>query len=71
MPERVAYCMSATSPDVRILDRHGAKYRNATVAAGAVRGLKRPVLLMPPAIEETNLAKALAAMQFVTCRALK
>jgi len=71
MPERVASCMSAASPNVRILDRHGIKYRNATVTAGAVRGLKRPALLMPPAIEAAKLAKALAAMQFLTCRVLK
>jgi spermidine synthase len=66
--ERVALCMRAASPDVRILDRPGTKYRNAIVASGAVRGLKRPVLLMPPAIEAAKLAKALAAMQFVTCK---
>ncbi len=68
---RVASCMSAASPNVRILDRHGTKYRNATVAAGAVRGLKRPALLMPPANEAAKVAKALAAMQFFTCRVLK
>ena len=71
MPKRMAYCMSAASPDVRILDRHGTKYRNATMAAGAVRGLKGPALLMPPAIEATKLAKTLATMQFLTCRVLK
>ena len=68
MPKHVAYCMSAASPEVRILDRRGTKYRNATLAAGAVRGLKRPPLLMPPAIEAAKLAKALAAMRFLTCR---
>lgn len=67
-PKRVAYCMRVASPHVRILDRHGTKYRNATVAAGAVRGLKRPALLMPPEIEAAKLAKALAGMQFQTCR---
>jgi spermidine synthase len=71
MPERVAGCMSAASPEVRILDRPGIKYRNAIVAAGAVRGLKRPALLMPPAIEAAKLAKALGAMQFRTCRVFK
>lgn len=68
MPERVAHCMRAASPELRILDRRGTKYRNATVAAGAVRELKRPPLLMPPAIEAAKLAKALAAMRFLTCR---
>lgn len=71
MPERIARCMSAASPDLRILDRHGAKYRNAIIAAGAVRELKRPALLMPPAIEAAKLAKALGAMRFLTYKGLK
>jgi spermidine synthase len=70
-PERVACCMSAASPDVRILDRPGTKDRNAIVASGAVCALKRPELLMPPAMEAGKLAKALAAMQFLTYRGFK
>ena len=66
MLERVAHCMSAASRQVRILDRPGTKYRNAIVVAGAVRALKKPELLMPPAIEAAQLARALAAMQFHT-----
>jgi len=69
--DRVACCISATSPNVLILDRPGTKYRNAIVASGAVRELKRPVLLMPPAIEAAKLAKALGAMQFVSRRVRK
>ena len=42
MPERVACCMRDASPAIRILDRPGTKHRNAIVAAGVVRGLKRP-----------------------------
>jgi spermidine synthase len=64
MAERVACCMSAVSTEVRILDRPGTKHRNAVVAAGAVRALKSPELLMPPAIEAAKLARALAAMEF-------
>ena len=64
MPERVARCMSAASKNVRILDRPGTKYRNAIVAAGAVRSLKRPELLMTPTIEAAKLARSLASMQF-------
>ncbi len=66
MPERVASCMSVASPEVRILDRPRARYRNAVIASGAIRGLKKPALLMPPAIEAGKLAKALAAMEFRT-----
>jgi spermidine synthase len=71
MPERVASSMSAASSDVRILDRPGTKYRNAIVASGAVCGLKKPALLMPPAIEAAKLAKALAAMQLLRWRESK
>jgi hypothetical protein len=71
MRERVACCMSAALPDVCILDRPGTKYRNAIIASGAVRGLKRPALLMSPAIEAAKLAKALATMQFQSCRVFK
>ena len=71
MPERVARRMGAASSDVRILDRPGTRYRNAIVASGTLRGLKRPALLMPPAVEAAKLAKALAAMQFVPYKASK
>jgi predicted O-methyltransferase YrrM len=69
MAERMAGGMSAALPDVRILDRRGAKHRNAIVAAGAVKGLKRPGLVMAPHIEAAKLATALAAMQFRTYNA--
>jgi spermidine synthase len=71
MPERVAQCMSAASKHVRILDRPGMKYRNAIVAAGAVRNLKPPELLMRPAIEAAMLGRSLAAMEFRAPRPCK
>jgi len=61
---RIAAALYASSPDVRILDRPGKKYRNAIVMAGAVKGLKKPALLMEPAIEAKKLAAKLDAMQF-------
>lgn len=64
MPERVARWMGAGSRHVRILDRPAAKFRNAIVAAGAVRSLKSPELLMRPAIEAAKLVNALSAMEF-------
>ena len=68
MPERVAQWMNAASTQVRILDRPGTKHRNAIVAAGAVRALKRPDLLMPPSIEAAMLVRSLAAMEFREAR---
>jgi spermidine synthase len=62
--DRVASQMAANFADVRILDRPGKKYRNAIVMAGAVRGLKRPSLLMRPSIESAKLERTLASMQF-------
>ena len=62
--ERAAARMAAAFGDVRILDRPGTKQRNAIVMAGAVRGLKKPVLVMPPAIEVGKITRVLDAMQF-------
>ena len=62
--DNVASQMGANFRDVRIIDRPGKKYRNAIVMAGAVRGLKRPSLLMRPTIESAKLERTLAAMQF-------
>src|SRR5262249_34545138 len=71
MPERVALCMSVISKQVRILDRPGIRYRNAIVAAGAVRTSKRPELLMPPLIEGAMLRRSLAAMEFRAAKCWK
>ena len=62
--ERVAAHMAATFANVRILDRPGKKHRNATIMAGAVRGLKRPALLMRPSVEGASLERVLASMRF-------
>jgi spermidine synthase len=61
---RTAAHMLESFAPVRILDRPGAKHRNAIVMAGAVRKLKKPALLMPPAIESGKIARVLEAMQF-------
>ena len=60
----VAAQMAAAFANVRLLDRVGKRHRNATVMAGAVRGLKRPTLLMRPAIESASLERILASMHF-------
>ena len=62
--ERASAHMAAAFGDVRILDRPVTKQRNAIVMAGAVRGLKKPVLVMPPAIEVGKITRVLDAMQF-------
>lgn len=62
--DNVASQMGANFRDVRILDRPGKKYRNAIIMAGAVRGLKRPKMLMRPTIESAKLDRTLASMQF-------
>jgi len=62
--DRVAAQMAAAFRDVRVLDRPGKRFRNATVMAGAVRGLRRPCLLMRPSIESATLERTLAAMKF-------
>lgn len=62
--DRAAARMGHAFADVRILDRPGTKHRNAIVMAGAVRGLKKPKLLMEPRIESRKIAGILDAMLF-------
>jgi len=62
--DRMAAAMTEISPFARILDARERKYRNAIVMAGAVRGLKKPSLLMPPGIQAESIARALGAMRF-------
>jgi hypothetical protein len=44
---------------VRLLDTDGWVDRNAVIAAGAVRGLKRPTILMEPKTGARKLARQL------------
>jgi predicted O-methyltransferase YrrM len=62
--DRTAARMGNAFSQVRILDRPHAKQRNAILMAGAVRGLKKPALLMAPAIESGKITRVLDAMQF-------
>jgi cyclopropane fatty-acyl-phospholipid synthase-like methyltransferase len=68
--DNAAAGMAAAFSDVRILDRVGVKQRNAIVMAGAVRGLKKPGLVMAPKIESGKIARILAAMEFRPRKAL-
>ena len=63
-PDRIARAMKTAWRNVRILDSDGWLDRNAVVAAGAVKTLRRPKLLMPPARGAGKIAKALSELTF-------
>jgi SAM-dependent methyltransferase len=67
-PDCIARTMKTAWRNVRILDSDGWLDRNAIIAAGAVRTLKRPKLLMPPARGARPIAKALSELTFRAIR---
>ncbi|HEX4295293.1 MAG TPA: fused MFS/spermidine synthase [Rhizomicrobium sp.] len=67
-PDRIACTMKTAWRNVRILDSDGWLDRNAIIAAGAVRTLRRPKLLMPPARGAGPIAKALRELTFRAIR---
>lgn len=68
IPDRIARSMGKVWRDVRLLDADGFEDRNAVAMAGAVRGLKRPHLLMRPAIGARTLARELSQLRFRALR---
>jgi predicted O-methyltransferase YrrM len=62
--DRVAQRMAEVLSEVRILDRPKSKIRNAIIMAGAVRGLRKPRIVMEPRIESRMIARVLGAMAF-------
>jgi SAM-dependent methyltransferase len=62
--DRLAAGLARAGWPVRILDERGTPQRNAVVLAGAVRGLRRPRLLVAPTVERDRIARELAAMGF-------
>jgi cyclopropane fatty-acyl-phospholipid synthase-like methyltransferase len=58
-PDRLVRAMRKQWSKVRLLDSDGWTDRNAVIAAGAVTGLKRPRLLMPPKPGTGKLAREL------------
>jgi len=68
MPDRIARTMKTTWRNARILDSDGWLDRNAIVAAGSVRTLRRPKLLMPPAHGAGKIVKALSELTFRAIR---
>lgn len=63
-PDRIARTMRQVWRGVRLLDADGFVDRNAVAMAGAVQGLKRPHLVMKPAVGARTLAKELRQLRF-------
>jgi spermidine synthase len=63
-PDAAARLMRKTWRGVRLLDSDGWIDRNAVIAAGAVAGLTRPRLLMPPRRGAKKFAAGLRTMKF-------
>jgi SAM-dependent methyltransferase len=63
-PDRIARTMCETWRQVRLLDAEGWIDRNAVIVAGAVRDLRRPRLLMPPARGAGKLAADIRELAF-------
>jgi spermidine synthase len=62
--EHLMHTMRKSWRDVRLLDSVGYLNRNAVIAAGSVRNLKKPRLLMPPAVGARKLAADLRVLAF-------
>jgi len=66
--DRIAARLRGVWRSVRILDSVGWIDRNAVIAAGAVRDLRRPPLLVRPARSAAKLGRDLKTMAFRTVR---
>jgi spermidine synthase len=62
--ERMMRVMRKTWRDVRLFDAPGWRNRNAVIAAGSVRNLKKPRLLLRPASGAGKIAAGLKALDF-------
>ena len=62
--QRLMRTMRETWRDVRLLDAAGWRNRNAIIAAGSVRNLKRPRLLMAPKYSARRIAAGLKTLDF-------
>jgi spermidine synthase len=67
-PDIMVRAMRAQWPKVRLLDTDGWTDRNAVIAAGAVAGLKKPVVLMPPRPGGAKLARQLDILDWRSIR---
>jgi spermidine synthase len=67
-PDNIMRLMRKTWRQTRLLDCDGWEDRNAVGMAGAVRGLKRPRLLLPPSRGAKKLAAHLKTLKFRALR---
>ncbi|MBS0273868.1 MAG: methyltransferase domain-containing protein [Proteobacteria bacterium] len=63
-PDNRVRLLQTIWPEVRLLDCDGWVDRNAVIAAGAVRGLRKPKLLMPPSRGVKKLERDLESLRF-------
>jgi SAM-dependent methyltransferase len=63
-PDDRARLLQETWPEVKLLDCDGWVDRNAVIAAGAVRGLKRPKIILRPARGAKKLERDLDSLKF-------
>ena len=64
VPDGICWALKKVWRQVRLLDSDGYMNRNAIAMAGAVEGLKRPVLRMKPATGARTLRKELSQLAF-------
>ena len=62
--ERVRLLQETWPDEVRLLDSDGWVDRNAVIAAGAVRGLRKPKLIVRPARGVKKLERHIASLRF-------
>jgi spermidine synthase len=63
-PDNRVRLLQTVWPEVRLLDCDGWVDRNAVIAAGAVRGLRKPKLIMPPSRGVKKLERDLDSLRF-------
>ena len=63
-PDNRVRLLQQVWPEVRLLDCDGWVDRNAVIAAGAVRGLRKPKLFMPPSRGVKKLERELDSLCF-------
>jgi SAM-dependent methyltransferase len=63
-PDNRVRLLQQVWPDVRLLDCDGWVDRNAVIAAGAVRGLRKPKLVLRPARGAKKLERELESLTF-------
>lgn len=69
--DRLAKTFQDSWSRVRVLDQSNSSCRNAVVLAGAVDGLERPVLILPPEHGAQEIADDLSSMQFRRIRRVR